>query len=1668
DALITGTIVGGVAPYTYEVSLNAGAYSPLGATGTPFTYLTATAGDYQFRITDSQNCQAESGVITVNPISNPTATVTSVNATCNGAADGSVQIVPSGGEGPYTYSFNGSAFTATSSYTGLSAGTYAYQVRDNKSCIFNGSVTLTEPTSLAATAAVTTPFSCSAANTSQPGTITVTTTAGTGTAPYQYSFNGSGYSASNTFDVNDNGTDQTINYSVRDAQGCIFNGSIVISALNPPTADSVTGTPVTCNDVTSTVTVTAAAGTGVGALTYEITAPAASATSNATGIFTGLAPDTYTFRVTDADGCYYETTYTVDPVINIVVTGALINDVSCNGGSDGAVDFTVSSFSGTYSYTINAGAAVTGQSATAINLTGLPAGDQVIVVTDEVTGCTDTFTVTVTEPANPLTFTSSSTNVFCSNDESQITVTASDGTPGYRYAAVVTGNPAPAVGAYGSSNIVTVDTNSGADLVWDVYVMDANDCVTMNTVTITSDASPTINPVAQQCYVGSPLNITLVEGTGTAVAPLSYSIGAGYQSSATFSISAPGTYTLTIRDGNGCEVSTSYVVEPQLTANALLTKDLTCSVPTDASIDITVAGGNGPYAYRVNTNGGGYSGAPIGFAGTTLAYTTATAGTHQFEITDASGCTVETNIITTNAIVPVAVTEAFVNPTCNGFSDGSITLTATAGAPPFTYSIDGGATFVSSNVFGGLAAGSYNYVVRDDKGCDATGTITLTDPALIDVTLTATPIVCNVNTLGSFTATINSGGVAPFTYRLYDTGFNELATSGSTAATSFNFPGLTFGDYYITIVDANGCEYNSGVQRIETPPILTLNGFVDSNSCATGVDYTVTTTGGIAPYTFSIFGQPLTVSPPQASPTYTFTGLLHNTTYFLQVQDVNNCISILEVLTPNAPSTIEITGTASTDVTCNGASNGTLNFTVQNYDATVTDIDYQILDALSLLPITPAINGTLSGAAGGPVSTSITTLPAGSYVLQATEASGTLCSATYTFQITQPIQALASSVTSRVNANCNSGAQLTLTTTGGTGPYQYAAGAPGFTPVPGDFGSSNVLNLDPATRTNWDIVVRDSNGCEVTLNENIATDAAPTINPVAQQCYTGSPFSITLSGTTYNGSATYSIGSGYQASPTFTINAPGTYTVSIQDDNGCDASTTYVVAPQLLLSANLTKDLDCTVTPDGTINLTPSGGTGTYTTFEVNFNGGGFAVIAGSPYTVTTDGTYEFRVTDSQGCQAVSNTITVNPLSTPTLTEVHTDVSCIGGADGSIVVTASNGVPPYQYSIDNGATFQASNVFNGLNVAGGPYNVVVRDAKDCDSAATVVNITEPSSVTGTAALTQGLTCGAGNATQSATVTITPDPGAGTPPYMYSFDGGVNFTSNNTFTTNTAGVVSAIIRDSNGCTSAPITETVPALDPPTDLDFVSTPVTCLALTSTVTLTATDGVGPLAYAILSPASATGNVTGAASGIFTGLAPDTYLFEVTDANGCTYEELYTVDPVVNITVSGVLVNDVSCNGGSDGAVDFTVGDFAGTYSYTINAGAAITGQSAATINLTGLPAGNQVIVVTDETTGCTDTFTVPVGEPAAPLSFTATATNVFCTNYNSQITVTASDGTSPYTYAAVVSGAAAPLPAAYGTNNILTVDTNLGTDLVWDVYVLDQNGCPEMDTVTIINDP
>ena len=1671
DASITLTPSGGTGTYsTYEVDYNSGGYSVIA--GSPYT--ATLDGNYQFRVTDDQGCQAESNIIVVTPKTTPTLTYTQTNVSCNGASDGSIVVTAANGIAPYQYSINGGPFIASNVFNGLPAGGYNVVVRDSKNCPSLATVvTITEPTLLEATASAT-PFSCSATNTKQSALITVTATVGTGTAPYQYSFNnGVSYSSSNTLTVNDNGSDQTFSYVVKDANGCLTAAqNITLTKLDPPTDLTFSSAAITCSDPTTIVTVTAI--NGVGPLEYETIAPSPIIVGKqASNSFAGLTPGTYIFQVTDANGCYYSESYNILPVTPIAISGLKLSDVLCNGDNSGAIQFTVSGYAGTYTSSLTSGAGTLVQSGNTVDLTLLVAGTYTLEVTDTTTGCVASDTIIITEPANPLTFTATSTNVYCTNDNSQITVTASDGTPGYTYAAVISGNPAPGAAAYNSSNEITVNTNSATDLVWDVYVKDANGCITMNTITIISDALPTVTtpPLASnQCSVSTGFTFT---ATGTGLAPLTYSIngGASYQSSPTFTVNTPGSYTVTIKDKNGCTaISTPTIIYAPLDTNAVLTKDLTCTGPTDATIEVTTTGGNAPYSYKVKIGAGAY-GASVPFAGATFTYTATTADTYQFEITDTNSCTKETNVITVAAIVPVTASEASVNPTCNGDADGSITLTALTGEAPFTYSLDGGTTFVASNVFGGLAAATYNYVVRDTKGCDAFGTITLIDPDPIVPNIVINGIQCGPIVPGSFDIEVTSGGIAPYVYTLYDNSFTQINTYTEISSANtpvWNFGGLNFGDYYITIVDAKGCEYKSGKLRIEPAPYLNLTSNIATASCATGVDVTLNVSGGVPNYNYSIYGQPATASGPTASTSYTFTGLDQGTTYVFEVIDTNGCPSYLEILTP-VISPIIIDPLITTNVTCFGANDGEISFTVDQYDTSVTELYYEVRDNLTNTAIVPAKNGNVTGLSGSPVtpvSRTITGLPAGNYTLYVREVDGTLCSTTKEFQITQPVQPLASTITAEVNANCNSGAQITLTTTGGTGPYKYAAGASGFSPLPGDFGTSNVLNLDDTIRLNWDIVIEDANGCQFPINKTITRDVDPTIDPVALQCFTGTPISITLSGTTSVGPVTYSIGIGgiagaYQASPTFSINAAGTYDVFIKDGNGCVAQDIYVVQPELVLDANMTKELDCTVSSGAEITLTAIGGTGIYSLYEFSTDSGAtYNSMLTNIYTASVAGTYQFRVTDDFGCQAESAIITVDPISNPTASTSKVDPSCQGDTNGSVQIIATGGVGPYTYSF-NGSAFTTTSFYPGFG--DGTYTYEVRDSKSCSYTDTVTLI-EPTALTTTVTVTP-FSCSLSNTKQSAVITIDV-PTTGTPPYQYSFNGS-GYSSTRTLTINDNGtnqVINYSVKDANGCTYGN-SVTILALNPPTDLDFTSTAITCnpTELTSDVTLTATNGVLPLTYAIVSPVSATGNTTGLNSGVFTGLAADTYVFRVTDDNGCYYEESYTVDPVTNITVSGALISDVTCNGASNGAVDFTVSNFATTYSYTINAGAPVLLQSGTTISLTGLPIGNQTIDVTDDTTGCTASFTVLVSEPTILTLVETSNINATC-NTGAQVTVTAGGGTPGYTYAFVQDTFS---PAGlYTTSNTAVLDPL--TNVNWDVWVMDNQGCTTQIDVVIATDP
>jgi len=1671
EASISGTISQGYAPYTVTLLQGTGTVS---LTGNTFSLSTATAGNYQFEVTDSEGCVVASNVINVNAISTPTVSASQVNVTCNGNSDGSVQLTGSGGSGGYTYSDDNVTFSATNTFTGLAAGTYSFYVKDSKDCTNTVSVTITEPTTLTATANAT-EFSCSATNTKEDATITITVPT-TGTSPYQYSFNGgTTFTSNNSLTVNDNGTTQTFSYVVKDANGCLTAAqNISIEPLNPPTDLSVSVTDITCLVTEATATITAT--NGVGVLQYETISPSpiivAQQTSN---VFNNLTSGTYVFRVTDANGCYYTESYTIDPVTNITVTGLKLSDVLCSGDTTGSVQFSVAEFASTYAYTINGGTAFTAQTNATITLTALPAGNQTIVVTDETTGCTATETINITEPATPLSLSAVATNVHCNNYNSQITVTANNGTPSYTYAAVLTG-AIPTAADYNSGNVITVNTSTAANLIWDVYVKDANGCTEFTTVTIIAETGPTVTApaVSNQCTAASGFMFTV---SGTGIAPLSYSIngGSSFQTSPTFTVNTPGNYTITIKDGNGCiatSATTTDVYAP-LSASVLLTEDLTCSLPVEASIDISVSGGNATYTYEVSDDGGvsysTISGSP---------YTTTTAGTYQFRITDANNCDIVTNSVTvTPATDPVILG---VNQTqdiaCASEETAAIDISIdpSVGLAPFEINVTNTTTGTDYGTqTSGLAAGDYIITVTDAKGCTDTEAINIVQPDPIILDFDVDPITCASGgvSLGQIIINSVSGGTTNYSYHV--TGVNGYDVEiANQPGTSQIFEVVDFGLYEIIITDANGCSVMEQNILVASPPD---NLDIDINTtadCLTGGTAEVSIGSlltGNGPYHFAIYeGSGMVYTSPTNAPWQdedavgsektTFTGLIPGATYtFIVFDELTGCY-YYETSDTAVPTSSSLTTTSivPNNITCTGSADGTVSFDINSVYGIDTIVNYEIYNSQSVT--TTGVSGTGTVPANGTLTvTDLGLLDFGNYIIVIEETVGVNagCSVvTDSFNITESAIELSITASSTKNETCNELGIISAIAKDGTSPYEYQTVLTGGSVDDTAWGTSNTFKLAAGV---YDVYVRDAYGCVKFEQETIIKDPEPTLNTVAPQCFDGTAINITLvEGTsTAITPLTYSIGGAYQSSPNFSITTAGTYTLSVQDGNGCIATSTYVVNAPILLDANLSKEIDCTVTPGATINLTPSGGTGTYT-YEVDYNSGGYVAIAGSPYTAATSGAYQFRVTDTQNCIAESGVIVVEDAIIPTLTTVETNVTCNLGADGSITVTATAGVAPFEYSIDGGA-FQASNVFS--NLSQGSYDIVVRDSKNCESLPVSVAITEPTIVTGSGVLTQELTCGAGNATQQAIVTVTGS--GGTSPYTYSFDGGANYTSTNTFNTYNSGTVSAFVKDANGCISATsIDVVVPPTDAPTDLDFAATAITCDVTTSEVTLTVTNGIAPFTFEIISP---TASVASNGTGVFPGLAVGDYVFTVTDASGCYYTESYTINPVINITVSGLLVDDVSCTSGNDGAVDFTVANFASTYSYTINGGTAVTGQTSSTINLTGLSVGNQTIIVTDEATNCTSTATINVSEPALLTLVEATNINANC-NVGAQVSVTATNGTAPYQYAFVEDGVV-PSTGDYTNSASATLDPATNTN--WDVWVMDSNGCTDSIDVVITTD-
>jgi uncharacterized protein (DUF2141 family) len=447
------------------VSGGTGAYSYLwNNSATTEDISSLPSGNYSVTVTDANGCTASSSATISQPLAPLSLSTTQVNVLCFGNATGSINLSPTGGTAPYTYAWSNT--TTQEDPTGLAAGTYTVTVSDANGCSSFTSAVITQPTNPVSASYVQTNLTC---NGFSNGAIDVSVTGGT--QPYAYAWS-HGPTSEDLTGLSAGTYNLTITYS----QQCT---TTVTATITQPQVLSLstTQTNVSCNSGgNGSIDLTVAGGTAP--YTYSWTNSSVSQDIN------NLSAGTYTVTVTDANGCQGTTTATVSGPIPITLSTTQVN-VLCHGANTGSINLTPTGGTSPYTYAWSNGSIVQDPQ-------NLVAATHTVTVTD-VNGCTATTSVTITQPQNPLTMTTTQVNVLCfGNTTGSIDLTVSGGTGIYTYA--------------WNTGAITEDLTGLIAATYTVTVTDANGCTATTSVTITQPQAPlalTTSQVNVLCFGNS-------------------------------------------------------------------------------------------------------------------------------------------------------------------------------------------------------------------------------------------------------------------------------------------------------------------------------------------------------------------------------------------------------------------------------------------------------------------------------------------------------------------------------------------------------------------------------------------------------------------------------------------------------------------------------------------------------------------------------------------------------------------------------------------------------------------------------------------------------------------------------------------------------------------------------------------------------------------------------------------------------------------------------------------------------------------------------------------------------------------------------------------------------------------------------------------------------------
>jgi gliding motility-associated-like protein len=496
-----------------------------------------------------------------------------------------------------------------------------------------------------------------------------------------------------------------------------------------------------------------------------------------TNTFTGLAAGTYVLHVKDSFGCIKDTSVTViDPPSMAFTLG--IKKPVCTPVSNGQITVGITNGTAPYQYAINTGAFSTNNTFTA-----LAPGTQVLHVKDA-NNCLKDTTITLTDSMQ-MVLTPVITAIKCyGNANGIVTINASGTTAPYAYAL--------GTGVASSSNTFS-NLGQGTYLF---HVSDQNGCLKDTSIALVQPTplAFTVSITNVLCFGDNSGSITVNASGGTPAYQYAAD-GNAFQSTNVLSELSAGSHVIHLKDVNNCLKDTTVNITQPATAvhfgNFALVAP-TCQGFTDGSAGVTAHGGTAPYQFSFNNQTFGSTGSFTGIA----------EGTYIIKAKDNNGCTIDT-LITFIGYPHITLDGVTMKmPTCNGRSDGQITLNVSGGLPPFTYQINQSGSWSNSPLFTGNAAGAYTLSVKDNNGCTKDTVVTLGEPDKIVVDTASVGNDCNGVDNGGLINISVTGGTAPFQY-------NWLEKPNLHTA---QIVGLVNGSYTVNVVDANGCTGSATVE----------------------------------------------------------------------------------------------------------------------------------------------------------------------------------------------------------------------------------------------------------------------------------------------------------------------------------------------------------------------------------------------------------------------------------------------------------------------------------------------------------------------------------------------------------------------------------------------------------------------------------------------------------------------------------------------------------------------------------------------------------------------------------------------------------------------------------------------------------------------------------------